>query len=310
MSIYDRPYMGDSDDAFGQSRGPRLTALSLLIIVNIIVWVLWQFAATNDALAAFMSVHFTCSPAGVLAGYVHTLLTSTISQQDIWHIFFNMLFLWFLGRDVQQFYGSRNFAVLYCVSGIVASAAFVGVKLLMGEPYASVLGASGAVMGITVIAAILDPNRPIYIYFIIRVPLKWLVAFFVISDILGVFNRQGMVANASHLGGAAAGALFWWFDLRLFASHTGGSGGLLPRLQRWWRGRRWRVIRKARPSVTAVDAQPPREEPRRESARSAVDAATARRVDELLAKISREGIGALNDDERAFLKASSEKYRK
>ena len=41
-----------------------------------------------------------------------------------------------------------------------------------------------------------------------------------------------------------------------------------------------------------------------------VDVATSRRVDELLGKISREGIGALTDEERTFLKESSQKYKK
>src|SRR5262249_43648619 len=41
-----------------------------------------------------------------------------------------------------------------------------------------------------------------------------------------------------------------------------------------------------------------------------VDPETARRVDELLAKISREGMGALSSEEQDFLKRSSEKYKK
>ena len=41
-----------------------------------------------------------------------------------------------------------------------------------------------------------------------------------------------------------------------------------------------------------------------------MDSRTAERVDALLKKISDEGIGALNDEERAFLHASSQKYKR
>jgi hypothetical protein len=44
-------------------------------------------------------------------------------------------------------------------------------------------------------------------------------------------------------------------------------------------------------------------------AKRGVDAATAARVDELLAKIKREGLGALTPEEIEFLKSASEKYR-
>jgi hypothetical protein len=41
-----------------------------------------------------------------------------------------------------------------------------------------------------------------------------------------------------------------------------------------------------------------------------VDPATSRRVDELLAKISQQGLDALTEEERTFLAESSRKYRR
>ena len=47
-------------------------------------------------------------------GFVHDPFASQ-------HIFFNMLVLFFLGRDVEQWYGTREFIRLYLVTLVFAS---------------------------------------------------------------------------------------------------------------------------------------------------------------------------------------------
>jgi membrane associated rhomboid family serine protease len=327
MSIYDREYMVDDDDSYyGDPSRRRNNAITVLIIINALVWIAWQFARSHGALQGIMNTHFTVGPAGVTRDfYLHTLLTSAISHEDLGHIFFNMLFLWFLGQDVERVYGRNNFFWLYACCGILASAAHVGLALARHSPTPA-LGASGAVMGIAVLAAIFDPDRPIHLFGVIPLKLKWLVALYIVMDLLGTvqtgdgISRGDGVAHAAHLGGALGGAIFWKFDLRVFGSPGRREVGLWHRLRGWFRRKpRLRLVEKSIPNAMPREAVVQRGPSQRKALGSGasapqksgtVDAETAIRVDQLLAKISAEGLDSLTGEERAFLNASSEKYKR
>jgi len=317
MGVYDRDYMDGTAEAM-HAGGRRYTAVFVLLLINVAVWGLWQFARGNTSLEEFMACNFTVSRAGVLSELrLHTLLTSCFSHVDLVHILFNMLFLWILAGDVERIYGFRNLFWLYAFTGIVSSLAYVGVEALRNSGLRPALGASGAIMGIAVVAAVFDPQKPISIWGLLTIPLRLLVIIYIVLDILGALDRRDIIAHSAHLGGAAAGLIFWRLDLRLFASPGRSNVGLLFRMRRWL-GRR--------PALRVVERIPeelPREavaQPRRSGKAAAggersappahVDPTTSQRVDELLAKISQQGMGALNDEERAFLKEASRKYGK
>lgn len=307
MGIDNRDYMYESADTFGTVRGHEIRAVTLFLIINVLVWFVWQFERTSDVLAAFLNSNFLCSIDLVFhRGFVHTLLTCAISHIEPYHILFNMLFFWYLGRDVEAFYGRRNFVVLYVFAAVMCSLAQLGLNFLRGTDV-PMLGASGSVMGVAVVAAFLYPSKPMTFWFF---PIKlWqLVALYVVLDLCGVVRGGFGVANAGHLGGALAGLMFHRMDLRLFASRGRKQSGILYRLKTWWRRRRFRTIegRVERPITT----QAQRDHLRESWNRPRVDSESAQRVDELLAKISQKGMGALSNEEREFLQSASEKYKK
>jgi len=106
MGIYDRSYMdGTEDSRYGSAGERRFSAVAILVGINVVVWLLWQFARTNPELGRFLVDHFTVSPYGVLKEYrFHTLITANFSHEDLFHIFFNMLFFWFLAQEVELRY--------------------------------------------------------------------------------------------------------------------------------------------------------------------------------------------------------------
>jgi|ERR1043165_6409389 membrane associated rhomboid family serine protease len=325
MGISDRQYMGDSEGSFGSFRGRPLSAVLFLLLLNIVVWIAWQLAWHDLRARAFMFDNFTVSPTGVLEHYrVWTLFTYSISHVDAMHILFNMLFLWFLGGDVEVFYGRKNFVALYVFAAVISAVAQCGLEWGRGRGNIPSLGASGSVMGIVVAAAFIDPRKQLYIW---MVPVQlWLLAIiYVAIDLSGVMRDGDRIGHAAHLGGAFSGFLFYKLDLRIFASRGRRSSGMLYRLSQWWRGRKFRVIEggKRRPREIPPDdrelvaTRRPRgkraagsERPVITEATERIDPETARRVDELLSKISREGMDALSSEEQEFLKQSSRKYRK
>ncbi|MCW8130357.1 MAG: rhomboid family intramembrane serine protease [Planctomycetota bacterium] len=299
MSIYEREYAQEKIQPPTLVR--NFTALEVLIGVNVVVFFVWLGLGRSSQ---FMHEHFVFSLENAVDHWrIHTALTSAISHFEVWHLLFNMVFLWWLGRDMELLYGPKNFLWMYVACALLASFTDGVMTAVHFLPDHGGLGASGAVMGIMVCCAFFYPNKPMYFMMLFRMPLKWLAILYVFLDLAMGFDRENQdgIGHFAHLGGALGGFLFYKFDLRLFASHGDKPRGILKRLQGLFR---------SKPKLRIVErSQPPQERTGSPSRSSRVDALTAERVDMLLKKISEKGIGSLTDEERAFLEASSAKYR-
>jgi len=142
------------------------------------------------------------------------IITYMFTHYDVGHIFFNMLSLFFLGPMVKMALGSKRFFGLYMISGLVGLAAHFLVwylPYLTGQtdiaPLFSVLGASGAVFGVTIAFATLFPDKELMLMFP-PIPIKaWIMALILVGIGLyqGLSGSGGNIAHFAHLGGALAG---------------------------------------------------------------------------------------------------------
>lgn len=313
MGLYDRDYATVRDPTRREDSGFRAlfghySTLSVLIVVNVAVFILWQIPGLREV----MEMHFVCRAAGVLREWrLHTLLTASISHEAPVHLLMNMVVLYWLGRKLEYVYGSLDFLLLYAIAGVISSAGDIGMKLAFPEllnGYAGCLGASGAVMGIAVCTAFLYPDEELLLFGLAPIKLKWLVAIYCAWDFHRIFfGSADGIAHAAHLGGALAGFLYSKYDLRMFPVDGGPRFTPLRALRNLFRRKpRLRVVEHVTPGNVV-------EEPLSRSASARlgrVDADTAARVDSLLKKISEQGMGALTPDERRFLESSSEKYKR
>ena len=137
----------------------------------------------------------------------YQVITHMFTHGSVQHILFNMFALWMFGRTLEGVWGSKRFLNFYLLSGIGAALINLVVQHFMGG-YASVVGASGAIMGILVGFAYLFPNTELFILFIpVPVKAKWAVIGYVLIDLFsGVAQVTGdNVAHFAHLGGALTG---------------------------------------------------------------------------------------------------------
>ena len=88
---------------------------------------------------------------GVAEGEWYRLVTSMFAHQEIWHIGFNMLSLWWLGGPLEAALGRARYLALYFVSGLAGSA----LAYLLASPSTATLGASGAIFGLFGATAVL-----------------------------------------------------------------------------------------------------------------------------------------------------------
>ncbi|CQR50790.1 MULTISPECIES: rhomboid family intramembrane serine protease [Haloferax] len=143
--------------------------------------------------------------------YVWTWVTSIFAHGGFYHIVGNSIVLFFFGPLVERYVGSRKFAALFLVSGMLAGLAQIGSSLVLSPGIPSgVVGASGAIMAVLGVLTVLNPGLRIYLYFIIPVPL-WLFTlgfagisvFFFLSPGAG-----GGIAHFAHLIGLVIGLAY------------------------------------------------------------------------------------------------------
>jgi membrane associated rhomboid family serine protease len=130
-----------------------------------------------------------------------TIITAMFLHVSIWHIFSNMLALFFFGRIVYKLMGGWRFVAVYLAGGIAGNLLY----LLIG-PQNPALGASGAVYAIAGTLVVLMPKLRVSLWGIIPLPLWAFVIVF-----LGVLSLPPFaganIAWQAHLGGLAVGLI-------------------------------------------------------------------------------------------------------
>jgi membrane associated rhomboid family serine protease len=158
----------------------------------------------------------------VYQGQVWRLLTHAFchDRYGLFHILFNMLFLYWFGSTLESMYGSREFLLFYLTAAVLAGLAFVGLELYTGSSTPGI-GASGAVMAVTMLYALHFPRETISVLWFFPLEMRWLMIGYVIWDLHPVLlalagdRLYTGVAHSAHLGGLAFGFLYWMYGWRL-----------------------------------------------------------------------------------------------
>lgn len=127
------------------------------------------------------------------------------------HIFFNMFMLWMFGMEIENLMGSRKFLFFYLLAGVGAAMFQLFLAPLFSGGSAPTIGASGAVFGVMIAFAMFFPDRMIFLYFLVPVKAKYLIAFLVLIEFMAVGNMS-VVAHLAHVGGAVTGFVFILLD--------------------------------------------------------------------------------------------------
>lgn len=144
----------------------------------------------------------------------YQLITYMFMHGGFSHIFFNMFALWMFGRIMEQAWGSQRFLIYYIVCGIGAGLSQeLGQALGMISPYASTIGASGAVFGVMLAFGMTFPNERLFIIpFPFPIKAKWFVMIYAALELFEGMHSNDNVAHYAHLGGMVVGLfliLYW-----------------------------------------------------------------------------------------------------
>ena len=189
------------------------------------------------------------------------------------HILFNMFIFAMFAPEVERAMGAKRFTLLYFTCGI-----FAGLLqcIVMPTSVRASIGASGAVLGVLAAYASLFPKRVVYLFLVFPMKAKHcmflLAGVELLSAIMG--NPEiSAVAYFAHVGGFVTGLLFIRYEWTVRSM-------LLRSIERHY-DRELESDRQIR-----------------------------ERVDDLLAKVAREGTASLTWRERNFLKRASKRFKK
>ena len=185
------------------------------VVKNLIVINLLVFMAT-----ALLPVGGAIERCGALwVGWplfrTYQFVTYMFLHANFEHLFFNMFALWMFGRTLEYELGSKRFLVYYMLCGVGAALIQAGIAWAMHEPM-TLLGASGAVMGLLLAFGVLHPNAVIMLIFPpIPMKAKWFVIIYGVIELLLGWRGAGNVAHFAHVGGMLWGLLLlWWWRRR------------------------------------------------------------------------------------------------
>ncbi len=294
------------------NKGDRVTQL---IIINIGVFLV--FLVIHLLLLIVGGANGEASAAGVYRFFearsslkdslthLWTPFTYMFLHEEFFHLFFNMLSLYWFGRILQDMGGRKLIFPVFLVGGFAGWIAFVlsgFTALNIGE---TALGASAGVMAILAAAATLVPRYELHVLLIGRVEL-WLIAmFFIVIDLASIsaLNTNNNGGHLMHLGGVVAGWLFIR-QLQNGRDYAEVFEFYFNKVIHWFQS-------IGKPKMTATRGGSSRNEPKTvfNTPRHSSDDEDPEKVlvDAILEKIKRSGIQSLNDKEREILYKASKK---
>jgi membrane associated rhomboid family serine protease len=249
-------------------------AVKYLLLINAGIFLLEFFWGSE------LIYLFGLTPTLVQKGFIWQPVTYMFLHGGLFHILFNMFALWMFGCEIERTWGTGEFVKYYFITGI--GAGLLTFILSFNSPIPTI-GASGAIFGILVAFALMFPDRLIYLYFIIPVKAKYLVAFFAVIEFLASFRHTSDgIGHFAHLGGMVIGYLYIKADFRIPAFFRLST--YVTRLKSF----------KHRRRMKAFDKQRQREQRLME------------RVDQILDKINQVGYDNLTREEKKILEQASQ----
>lgn len=192
----------------------RLIVINIGVFAFITIFGFFMTLATKDkgssALVEWLAVP---SAFRALLGKPWTIFTYMFLHQDIWHILFNMLWLFWFGSIFRHFFTDRQLRDVYILGGMAGAFLFIlvyNVSVRFSEIAGSAiaLGASASVMAVVVAVSTLKPDFTINLLLIGPVKIKWIALITIAFDIYSINLGKNAGGHIAHLGGALFGFFY------------------------------------------------------------------------------------------------------
>ena len=304
-----------------------------LLIANIAVYILFLI----EPLGTYIGYYFVLYPVdtylramlGKTSPFIHKIswlwqtttymfLHAKTGSFAILHIFFNMFILYQLGRVFEASWGTKTFLKFYFFCGTSAGFFILFTQLIgLGGSGGLTLGASGAIFGLMLAYGLSYPEREV-LFIIFPMKIKYFLIGIFIFSFLGLIlpGLVPFISHAGHLGGMLAAILF--FRLNKNSYHFRPLNQSLNSFFRAiFKSLGLRSLGDGRRSKPTVGFKRLFDFKKEKDVRymenldelKMTDREIENKIDELLDKISEEGLRGLSVEEQLFLDRVSSLYR-
>lgn len=296
--------------------------LQRLIVINVAIFILVNLVAIvalwfniEGMLIYYPNGDFTSRLTHWLAASSSVLITlqkpwSPITymflHQELWHLIFNMIMLFFAGQYFVRFLGQKRLLSIYIFGGLSGLGLYMLIYSIVPYFYVEggipIMGASASVMAIFIAIAAYQPSTPIALPFIGSVKLKYIAIFYLVLDFANIRSGINAGGHIAHLGGALYGyyAIYLlkrgkdiFYDFTpLFNAFKGMFSSKKSLKVKYRSSKNERTSRSKMHSDYEYNANKKQNQ---------------ERIDEILDKISKSGYDSLNKKEKDFLFKQSSK---
>ncbi len=201
-----------------------------LMVANVVLYLLCYSTGFGQTILESFVFH---TPS-ITHGQVWRLVTSQyLHAQQLNHILFNMLGLYFLGSALERVWGNKKFFAIYTIAGLCGNVLLLIASLAnWSNPEIPALGASGCVLGLLGAAAVMMPHAKVYVYFLFPVKIRTCALVFGLWWIYNIVGKgENYGGDICHLAGMAFGGWWawkgdlWWATRRGSRGRSGGAMG-------------------------------------------------------------------------------------
>ncbi len=274
-----------------------------LIYINIAVFILISLTAiigflVTNPLVAEKAIDILAVPSAFNKLLVRpwTLITYMFLHKDIWHIIFNMLWLYWFGTIFLQYLDQKKIVAVYLLGGIsgallyiISFNVFPAFSGVVNESVA--IGASASVMAVVIAIAAYVPDYTISLLLLGRVKIKYMaLAILILTSFMDFSVNSG--GKLAHIGGAVFGYLYT-LNLRQGKDIGKGINAIIDYLVTLFKPRRKMKVTHRKPS--------------NDYDYNKIRAEHQEMINAILEKISKGGYDSLTKEEKETLFKESQK---
>ncbi len=193
---YQYKSQGFKNDFYGVNNKYNISPVSLLIIINILVYLF-----TNNQWSIHQHFGISSTNFKIWQPFTYMFLHGGIA-----HLFFNMFLLWMFGSRLEKIWGPIKFTSYYLITGIGA-----GILIYIFSD-AVTIGASGAIMAILFAYGYIFPNQMLFLWFV-PMKAKYAILILIFIEISQELARNPVdnISHIGHLGGMLIGFIYLKF---------------------------------------------------------------------------------------------------
>ena len=290
-------------NAFSKPNNGHIQLIIINVVIFIVLGILYVFSRIGGFENVFIAVHDQFSIPPVFINFLSrpwTIMTYAFahSLNDIFHILFNMLALYWFGKLFVEYLGSDKLVALYILGALAAASFYLLIYNTVPffkaqSDFPGMVGASGAIYAIMVGAATLLPDYTFFLLFFGPVRIKYIAGIYILISFLGTTGANAG-GNLAHLGGALMGFVY----IKQLQAGVNWGGWITVVLD--WVKNLFRPQSKVKVTYRKTESKS-------KSKTSGASKASQEEIDAILDKISDRGYESLSKDEKEKLFNASKK---